>query len=198
MLPVDHLGVGAHGVVEIREALFGQHAVDVGPQGDLLVAELGILAAGIGTGLDDLVLLVVDLERIGGGIAAIAHQVGDGQKGADQDFLVILAAVGGGIIVGDHPQGRLAEPFPLQIVEMVADFAELQLGVVGLAQGEVDHGPLEFQHVAVVGHGLQSLVDGHGGGFGMAQVEILPHLPQIVGVRGAAAQRQRRQQQSEF
>ena len=74
--------------------LFAQRAVEVGAQGDPLVGQLGVLARLVGAGLDDLLLLVGDLQGVGRRVVAVGHQVRQGQHGADQDLLVVLAGVG--------------------------------------------------------------------------------------------------------
>ena len=92
-LPTADDGRVAGRVVVVGVRLFAEQAVDVGAQGHALIGQLGILALFVDPGVDDLLLLFGHLQGIGAGIAAVGHQVGDGQKGADQHFFIIFAGI---------------------------------------------------------------------------------------------------------
>ena len=55
-------------VVVVGVRFLANHAVNVRPQGDLLVSQLGILALLVDRGVDDLLLLVGDLQAVGLGV----------------------------------------------------------------------------------------------------------------------------------
>ena len=113
----------------------------------------------LGDPLHDLLLLVGHLQGVRLGVAAVVHQVGQGQHRANQDLLVIFAGVGDGVVVRQHRSGGLRRALLLQVIEPVADFAEQDFRLLRTSGGEFDHGPVELQHVGVGARAVEPVVD---------------------------------------
>ena len=152
---------------------------------------MGLFAlALVGAGFDDLLLLFGHLQGVGPGVAAVGHQIRDGQKGADQHFFIIFAGIAAAVVVGEHRGGQLAGALLLEIVEMVADLAERPLGLFRLAVGQGDDRSLERNHVAFLAMALADLVDRFAGAGQIAGIELLAHQANVLLVGRAASRRQ--------
>ncbi len=117
------MALAARGVVVVGVRGFANQPVDVGPDGDVLIGQLGIVAVFVGAGLDDLLLFVGDLQGIGPGVLSVVEQVGDGQHRPHQDLFIILARIAAGVVVGEHRGRDFAGAELFEVIEIVADLA---------------------------------------------------------------------------
>ncbi len=187
-LPTADLGPAPGGVVEVYVVGLLQRAVDVCAQGHALVGQLRILARGVGPGLDDPLLHVADLQGVGVGVLAAAHEVGEGQHGPHQDLLVILAGVGGVGVVGEHRAGLLGQAGLRVVVQGVADLAEELLGFLGPARRQLRHGPIHLAALGLAAVLPRILVQLDRGRLDVAGIILAADLAQAIGMAGTAGQ----------
>jgi len=196
-LPAGDGGEVAGGVVVVAMGGLAEDAPQVGRQGHLLVAGLGVRAVGAAGGRDDPVLLGDHLQAVGLGVVAVLHEVRQRQHRPHEHLLVIRARVGAGRVVGQQDAGRLAGVRLLQVVEPVANLPQHPLGLRGPPVGEGHHRPVEGEHVGVVAVAGQTLAEQPVGGGQVAPLEGRPHVVHPPAVRHAAGHGEGEHEQGE-
>jgi hypothetical protein len=172
-LPAYNRLEGSGRVVVVGVRLFAENAAEIRGQCDLLVGRLGVLLVLDCRGLDDLLLLVHDLQAVGLGIAAVVHQVGDGEHCPDENFFVILAGVGQARVVGEHARGLFGRAILLEVIEAVADLSQQALRFRRAAIRQQHQRLLELDDVVTPLALGDRFVEGAAGHFEPAAVEVL-------------------------
>ena len=177
-LPTANLHIASRGLVVVDAAGLVDRAVDVFAQGHALVGQLGILLGPLGAGGNDPLLHVGDLQGVRRGIRPAAHQVRDGQHGADEDLFVVFAGISRVGVVGEHRAGLLGQAPLRVVVQRVAGLAKEFFGLLRPPGRQFHHRPIELEGLGLAGIAADVLVQRDRCRFHAALVELGANLAQ--------------------
>ena len=170
------LNPGLGCLIQGQRRFLCQHRPDIGAECNLFVGqfrrnEFGFTRLLFGTSqidrllllvgdlLNDLLLLVDDLQRIGVGVVSVRHQVGKCQHRADQDFFIILAGIRLSVVIRQHGSGEFADFLLFEIVKSVANAAQYLFRFFRPAGSEFNHRLIEQEDVRFTLMMFQLLLD---------------------------------------